>query len=116
MYLQVICVKILDAMPASLRPPSWARCLLGVALAGGVLLPAVRANEAVQSPFETSTLVQRQPLVIGIVPADLRAEFCDLASGDFGRSSLKAITLFKSVGTALEDLAAAELALGGSVP
>jgi ornithine cyclodeaminase len=46
-----------------------------------------------------------------IVPADLRAEFCDLASGDFGRSSLKAITLFKSVGTALEDLVAAELAL-----
>jgi len=46
-----------------------------------------------------------------IVPADLRAEFADLAGELFGRRSLEAITLFKSVGTALEDLVAAELAL-----
>jgi len=46
-----------------------------------------------------------------IVPADLRAEFADLPGGLFGRRSLEAITLFKSVGTALEDLVAAELAL-----
>ena len=48
-----------------------------------------------------------------IVPADIRAEFSDLAAGHFGRPSLNAITLFKSVGTALEDLVAAELAYGG---
>jgi|HubBroStandDraft_1064217.scaffolds.fasta_scaffold19657_4 alanine dehydrogenase len=49
-----------------------------------------------------------------IVPADIRAEFADLASALFARRSLKAITLFKSVGTALEDLVAAELAYGGT--
>jgi ornithine cyclodeaminase len=48
-----------------------------------------------------------------IVPADIRAELSDLAAGHFGRSSLKGITLFKSVGTALEDLVAAQLAFGG---
>ncbi|HMK87184.1 MAG TPA: ornithine cyclodeaminase family protein [Steroidobacteraceae bacterium] len=41
----------------------------------------------------------------------VRAELKDLASGAFARSSPAAITLFKSVGTALEDLVAAELAL-----
>jgi ornithine cyclodeaminase len=47
--------------------------------------------------------------VIG--PQAVRAELCELASGRFGRSHPAAITLFKSVGTALEDLAAAELAI-----
>jgi alanine dehydrogenase len=47
--------------------------------------------------------------VIG--PQALRAELSELASGRFRRSHPAAITLFKSVGTALEDLAAAELAL-----
>jgi alanine dehydrogenase len=41
----------------------------------------------------------------------VRAELGELASGRFKRSHPAAITLFKSVGTALEDLAAAELAL-----
>jgi ornithine cyclodeaminase len=41
----------------------------------------------------------------------VRAELCELASDRFKRSHPAAITLFKSVGTALEDLAAAELAL-----
>ncbi len=41
----------------------------------------------------------------------VRAELCDLGAGLFLRSSPQAITVFKSVGTALEDLAAAELAL-----
>lgn len=41
----------------------------------------------------------------------VRAEFAELASGRFKRSQPHAITLFKSVGTALEDLVAAELAL-----
>lgn len=41
----------------------------------------------------------------------IRGELCELGSGSFKRSGPRAITLFKSVGTALEDLAAAELAL-----
>jgi alanine dehydrogenase len=41
----------------------------------------------------------------------VRAELSDLGSGRFARSSARAITLFKSVGTALEDLVAAELAI-----
>jgi alanine dehydrogenase len=47
--------------------------------------------------------------VIG--PQAVRAELCELASDRFKRSHPAAITLFKSVGTALEDLAAAELAI-----
>jgi alanine dehydrogenase len=46
-----------------------------------------------------------------IVPADLRAEFSELGRGLFKRSGPQTITIFKSVGTALEDLVAAELAL-----
>ncbi len=41
----------------------------------------------------------------------IRAELSELASGSFKRSRADAITLFKSVGTALEDLVAAELTL-----
>jgi alanine dehydrogenase len=41
----------------------------------------------------------------------VRGELSDLASGSFKRTSSQAITIFKSVGTALEDLVAAELAL-----
>jgi len=45
--------------------------------------------------------------------SDIRGSLRDLATGIAnGRSGAKEITLFKSVGTALEDLAAAELALG----
>lgn len=39
-------------------------------------------------------------------------EFADLTAGLFKRSKPQAITIFKSVGTALEDLVAADLALG----
>ena len=47
-----------------------------------------------------------------LTPADIRGELCDLAGGSVpGRTSPRQITLFKSVGTAIEDLAAAELAL-----
>ncbi|MGO9716493.1 MAG: ornithine cyclodeaminase family protein [Steroidobacteraceae bacterium] len=46
-----------------------------------------------------------------IDPGAVRAELSELASGSFTRSRADAITLFKSVGTALEDLVAAELAL-----
>jgi ornithine cyclodeaminase len=51
-----------------------------------------------------------------IVPQAVRAELTELASGRFERSHPAAITLFKSVGTALEDLAAAELALARKPP
>jgi alanine dehydrogenase len=46
-----------------------------------------------------------------IGPQAVRAELSELASGRFMRFHSAAITLFKSVGTALEDLAAAELAI-----
>ena len=47
-----------------------------------------------------------------ITAANIRAELCDLARGAVsGRRSAEEITLFKSVGSAIEDLAAAELAL-----
>jgi ornithine cyclodeaminase len=46
----------------------------------------------------------------------LRAELSELSSGRFARSKPHAVTLFKSVGTALEDLAAAELALATAIP
>ena len=54
-----------------------------------------------------------QPLQSGILAApDIRADLFDLACGAHaGRSGPAAITLFKSVGAALEDLAAATLAM-----
>ena len=47
----------------------------------------------------------------GIDESAVRAELSELGSGRFARSRTEAITLFKSVGTALEDLVAAELAI-----
>lgn len=47
-----------------------------------------------------------------IIESDIVAELTELAKGDCqGRTTNEAITLFKSVGTALEDLAAAELVM-----
>lgn len=47
-----------------------------------------------------------------ISAADIKGELAELAAGEIvGRSNDSAVTLFKSVGTALEDLAAAELAM-----
>ncbi|MBD8687829.1 MULTISPECIES: ornithine cyclodeaminase family protein [unclassified Rhizobium] len=53
-----------------------------------------------------------QPLEAGIIQrSDIRAELADLVSGHHaGRSNADEITLFKSVGAALEDLAGAILA------
>lgn len=48
-----------------------------------------------------------------IQPSAIRAEFCDLSSGAFARRHRDDITVFKSVGTALEDLVAAKLVLEG---
>lgn len=52
-----------------------------------------------------------QPIARGaLAPADVRAELADLAAGRHpGRRDAAEITLFKSVGTALEDLCAARL-------
>jgi alanine dehydrogenase len=48
----------------------------------------------------------------GVIERDaVRAELSELGSGGFARTAADVITLFKSVGTALEDLVAAELAL-----
>ena len=47
-----------------------------------------------------------------ITPGDVAGELSELCRGEVdGRTSDNEMTLFKSVGTALEDLAAAELAL-----
>lgn len=57
-----------------------------------------------------------QALAAGVIElSDVRGELSELARGTApGRTSADAITLFKSVGTALEDLAAAELAVESS--
>ena len=54
-----------------------------------------------------------QPLKSGVLRLeDIRGDLLELARGQAkGRASAEEITLFKSVGTALEDLAAAELAV-----
>jgi alanine dehydrogenase len=53
-----------------------------------------------------------QALERGAIDRDaVRAELSELGSGRFARSAADGITLFKSVGTALEDLVAAELAV-----
>jgi ornithine cyclodeaminase len=56
-----------------------------------------------------------QPLAAGALTVDaIRGDLYDLARGRVpGRTSRDEITLFKSVGSALEDLAAAQLALEG---
>ena len=57
-----------------------------------------------------------QTLAAGVIqPSDIRGELSELVRGTVpGRTSSEAITLFKSVGTAIEDLAAAELAVEGA--
>ena len=55
-----------------------------------------------------------EPIARGVIArADLRGELADLATGrQPGRSDDGEITLFKSVGTAIEDLAAAQMLVG----
>ena len=59
-----------------------------------------------------------QPLREGVIQeSDIVGELADLARGlDPGRRGDDEITLFKSVGTALEDLAAAELVIAANTP
>jgi ornithine cyclodeaminase len=61
---------------------------------------------------ESGELVQA--LAGGLISAvDIRGDLAALTRGTVsGRTSAEQITLFKSVGCAIEDLAAAELALG----
>ena len=56
-----------------------------------------------------------QTLAAGVIkPSDIKGELGELVTGKVpGRTDPAAITLFKSVGTAIEDLAAAELAVEG---
>lgn len=74
-----------------------------------------RANVYVDS--RAGALVEAGEIVLAIESgaihaADICAELSQLADGSAsGRVDIDAITLFKSVGTALEDLAAAELAM-----
>ena len=58
-----------------------------------------------------------QTLAAGLIElSDIKGELSELVRGLVpGRSDPDAITLFKSVGTALEDLAAAELAVEGAM-
>jgi ornithine cyclodeaminase/alanine dehydrogenase-like protein (mu-crystallin family) len=59
-----------------------------------------------------------EPIARGLITrADIRGELAELATGTApGRSDAKEITLFKSVGTAIEDLAAAQLLVRVSGP
>ena len=59
-----------------------------------------------------------QTLAAGVIkPSDIKGELSELVTGKVpGRTDPAAITLFKSVGTAIEDLAAAELAVEGRQP
>ncbi len=61
---------------------------------------------------EASDIVE--PIEHGVITrADIRGELAELVTGAApGRSDPNAITLFKSVGTAIEDLAAAQLLVG----
>jgi hypothetical protein len=57
-------------------------------------------------------LIARRTLARGSIDRTaVRAELADFAADLFQRSTPHAITIFKSVGTAIEDLVAAELAL-----
>ena len=59
-----------------------------------------------------------QTLAAGVIkPTDIKGELAELVRGQVpGRTDPAAITLFKSVGTAIEDLAAAELAVETLTP
>jgi ornithine cyclodeaminase len=79
------------------------------AITGSEIYVDTRAGAVV----EAGELVQT--LASGLIRlADIRGELSELVRGSIdGRRDPTAITLFKSVGTAVEDLAAAELAVEG---
>ena len=77
-----------------------------VAIARGALYVDTRAG-AMSESGEIIGALER-----GVIqPSAIRAEFSDLRGGSFARQRPEDITIFKSVGTALEDLVAAKLVL-----
>jgi alanine dehydrogenase len=76
------------------------------AIARGALYVDTRAGALNESGEIIGALAR------GVIdPSAILAEFSDLPAGSFKRQDDGAITIFKSVGTALEDLVAAKLAL-----
>lgn len=83
----------------------------------GAFTPAMReADEAVMTHAavfaDTETALTECGELAGWNPNDLRGTLQTLCQGGEGRRTAAEVTAFKSVGTALEDLAAAVLALG----
>ena len=82
----------------------------------------VLAKTDVYVDTRAGALSEAGDIIQAIANGDLQesaiiGDLFDLARGNCrGRESARAITLFKSVGTALEDLAAAELAIAGAAP
>jgi len=76
------------------------------AIARGALYVDTRAGALCESGEIVGALARG---VIG--PSAILAEFSELPTGSFKRQSPRAITIFKSVGIALEDLIAAKLVL-----
>jgi ornithine cyclodeaminase len=80
---------------------------------------AALARATIYVDTRTGALVESGELVHALATgvlkaADIRGELFDLVRGlAIKRKTAKEITLFKSVGSAIEDLAAAELALAG---
>jgi alanine dehydrogenase len=83
-----------------------------VALTRAALYVDTRAGALVEAGEFVQTLASGL-----ITPSDIKGELSELVRGLVpGRSDPQAITLFKSVGAAIEDLAAAELAVEGQEP
>ena len=80
---------------------------------GAIRRAAVFVDTRAGATKEAGDIVQ--PLASGVLTVDaIRGDLYDLARGRVpGRTSRDEITLFKSVGSALEDLAAAQLAFEG---
>ncbi len=72
--------------------------------------PAAIARASVFA--DTAAALHECGELAGMGPEELRGTLAGLCRGGMGRRSADEITLFKSVGTALEDLAAATLAVG----
>ena len=82
----------------------------------GGFTPAMReADEAALRRarvfIDTETAVAEAGDLAGLAPADVAGTLATLCAGGAGRITQDEVTLFKSVGTALEDLAAAGLVL-----
>lgn len=77
--------------------------------------PALVARATLIVDSRAAALVESGDVVLGIAegrfgPDHIRAELGEIVGGKPGRTSLSEVTLFKSLGLAVEDLAAAGLA------